>query len=283
MQKLFITIFIIIVSLILLINNNRSPIKQSSSDKMQVVASFYPLYFFSNQIGGKEADVTNITPSGVQPHDYDLTTQDLIKINRSKLLVLNGGGLAGWEKKLKDELSDKTVVVAEGESDPHVWLDPILAKETVAKIEKGFQEADPQNKAYYQSNARSLEDKLDSLDYEFKKGLSACQKKDFVTSHEAFGYLARRYGINQVAISGLSPEEEPTSQKLAEIADKVKKEKINVIFFESLVGPKLSQTIANETGARTLVLDPIEGSVGPDYFSLMRNNLNNLKKALQCE
>jgi zinc transport system substrate-binding protein len=133
-----------------------------------------------------------------------------------------------------------------------------------------------------------LESDLDQLNAEYKAGLSSCQKKDFVTSHAAFGYLAATYGINQIAISGVSPDEEPSSQKLAEVANLVKQKDIKIIFFESLVSPKLSETIASETGAKTMVLDPIEGitsndlKVGHTYLTVMRDNLAALQDALQC-
>src|SRR5258706_7016349 len=173
--------------------------------------------------------------------------------------------------------------------DPHVWQNPLLAKKEVEAIEKGFEKINPKDASYFQANAKKLEGELDQLDVEFKQGLASCQKKDCVTSHAAFGYLAARYGINQVAISGVSPDQEPSSQKLAEIADLVKKENIKIVFFESLVSPKLSQTIAQETGAKTMVLDPIEGisedklTAGHNYLTVMRDNLNALRTALECK
>jgi len=217
------------------------------------------------------------------------------------MLILNGGNLEAWGDKIRDELQGSPVlIVTAGQGlanrqrngstiqDPHVWLDPLLAKKQVAAIEKGFEKIAPKDAAYFQANAKTLEEKLDQLNVEFKQGLSSCQKKDFVTSHAAFGYLAAQYGLSQIAISGVSPDEEPSSQKLAEIANVVKKEDIKIIFFESLVSPKLSQTIAQETGATTMVLDPIEGitqkdlNVGKNYFTVMRENLSALQTALQC-
>ena len=213
------------------------------------------------------------------------------------------GGVEPWGDKIKDELSDKnTVVVIAGEGlltqqileegktkeDPHIWLSPRLAKQEVNKILEGFKKADQQNSKYYETNAQILNEQLDELNMQYKKSLANCQKKDFITSHAAFGYLAHEYGLNQVAITGVSPDEEPSAQKLAELADFVTKNNIKYIFFESLVSPKLSQTLALETGTKTLVLDPLEGipqeemQKGSTYMSIMQINLNNLQTALEC-
>lgn len=276
---------------------------QLQNNKLQVAASFYPMYFFAQQIGGDKVQAYNITPAAAEPHDYEPTTQDIITINQSKMLILNRGKLEPWGDKIKDQLQGTNVLILtagdglaneqlneNGQTiqDPHIWLDPILAKKEVVNIEQGFEKINPANKVYYQANVKKLENDLDQLNIEYKNGLSNCQKKDFVTSHAAFGYLAAQYGINQIAISGVSPDEEPSSRKLAEITDLVKKENIKVIFFESLVSPKLSQTIAQETGAKAMVLDPIEGIIqedlnkGRNYLTIMKDNLAALQTALQC-
>ncbi len=271
--------------------------------KLKVSASFYPLYFFASQIGGDKADVRNITPAGSEPHDYDPSTQDIARIETGNMLVLNGG-VEAWGNKIKDNLKDKDVlIVTAGESllskqlteegqtmiDPHVWLDPLLAKEEVSKITQGFIKIDPKNKLYYQDNENKLNNKLNQLDLIFKEGLKNCRQKNIITSHAAFAYLGSRYGLNQVAIAGLSPDAEPSAKQLADVADFAKKNNIKYIFFESLVSPKLSDTIAQEAGAKTLVLDPIEGisdndiKAGKDYFSVMQENLKNLQTALECK
>jgi len=274
----------------------------NKSNKIQVVTSFYPLYFFASKVGGDKADVFNVTPASAEPHDYEPTAQEIVRIQNSQLLILNGG-VEPWGDKIKDELSDKnTVVVIAGEGlltqqileegktkeDPHIWLSPRLAKQEVNKILEGFKKADQQNSKYYETNAQILNEQLDELNMQYKKSLANCQKKDFITSHAAFGYLAHEYGLNQVAITGVSPDEEPSAQKLAELADFVTKNNIKYIFFESLVSPKLSQTLALETGTKTLVLDPLEGipqeemQKGSTYMSIMQINLNNLQTALEC-
>ena len=272
--------------------------------KMQVVASFYPLYFFSSQIGGDKADVTNIVPAGAEPHDYEPTAQDMAKMESSKLIVLNGGGLEAWSDNIKKNVdAKKTAIVTAGEglttqqvtedgetgTDPHVWLDPPLAEKMVDNITQGYAQADPDNKEYYQANANTLKSKLADLDMEYKQWLSNCQEKNIITSHAAFGYISMTYGLKQVSIAGLSPDAEPSPQQLADIAKFAKDNNVKYIFFESLVSPKLSQTIATEVGAQTLVLNPIEGltdeelAQGKNYLTVMRDNLTNLKIALQCK
>lgn len=289
------------------LNSAKQNEKHITGQKIRVVASFYPLYFLASEIGADKAEVFNVTPAGAEPHDYEPTTRDIVRITTSDLFIINGGGSNApdvWVNKLNGQLKGtKTVVVAAGERladkeiiedggkvrDPHVWQDPELAKAEVAVIEKGYEKADPANREYYKQNARELEDKLDTLDGEFKRGLANCRTRDFITSHAAFGYLAARYGLNQIAISGVSPDQEPSPKKLAEIADLVKKENIKLVFFESLVSPKLSETIAYETGARVAVLDPIEGisdddrKAGRTYLTVMRDNLGALQKALECQ
>jgi zinc transport system substrate-binding protein len=275
----------------------------SKKDKLRVTASFYPLYYFATQIAGDKAEVVNITPAGAEPHDYELTAQDIARIESSDLLILNGGNLEAWGDKIKDELAGQhTIIVIVGKDlidkqlqkgktiqDPHIWLSPPLAKQEVQKIAQGFIQSDPANASFYQSNAQFLENKLDALDKEYREGLRSCVSHDIVTSHAAFGYLADRYHLNQIAIAGVSPDEEPSTKKLAEVSDLVKAKGIKAIFFESLISPKLSETIANETGAKTLVLDPIEGisnndlKAGKNYFTQMEANLHNLRIALQCQ
>ena len=287
-------IFVAILSYILNVGIFKHSVNNSTLNKnLQVSASFYPLYFFSSQIGGNKATVRNITPAGAEPHDYDPTTQDIANIEKGDMLVLNGG-VEAWGDKIKDNLVGTNVkVVVVGEEgkmmkDPHIWLNPELAKKEVEKITEGYISIDPANTNFYKKNKTTLDKKLDQLDSEYKAGLTNCQSKDIITSHAAFAYLAQRYGLNQVAISELSPDEEPSAQQLTDIVNYAKKNNVKYIFFESLVSPKLSETIANEIGASTLVLDPLEGisddgiKQGKNYFTVMENNLKNLQTALSC-
>lgn len=299
--------FILMILLKVIFNKeNTNNVKKqiNKNQKIQVTTSFYPLYFFASQIGGNKVEVQNITPVGAEPHDYEPTAKDIARIEKSNLLILNGVKLEAWGDKIKDNLKGSKVavitvgnnianqqVIEEGQSiqDPHVWLSPQLAKLEVKAILNGYIKIDSQNKGYYYENTNKLLTQLDELDKEFKLGLSTCKQSDIITSHSAFGYLGKAYGLNQVPISGLSPDEEPSSKQLVEVAKFAKDNNIKYIFFESLVSPKLSETIASEVGAKTLVLDPIEGisegdmKAGKNYLTVMEDNLKNLKIALECQ
>lgn len=267
--------------------------------KLSVVASFYPVYFFASFIGGDKAIVTNITPSGAEPHDYEPTPKQMADIEGASLLVLSGGVEAWGDRVLADRKSGYVLasnglttrsLVEDGKTstDPHVWLSPTVAARMVVNIENAYIKADPTNEEYYRMRASVLASRLATLNTDYQNGLASCAKKDIVTSHAAFGYLAADYGLNQVSLTGLSPDEEPSSKKLVEVANYVKTNKVTTIFFESLLSPKLAQTIAAETGAKTEVLDPIEGisdadmKKNIDYFSVMKSNLNHIRTALVC-
>lgn len=294
---------IALIGIFTLIIKARNSAPLTSSDKIQVSTSFYPLYFFANQIGGDKAGVKNITPAGAEPHDYEPTPNDIAAVENSDLLILNGGGLEAWGDDIKKNIDPShTLVVTAGENltnqkvaeggkeiiDPHIWLAPPLASEMVDKIVTGFVQADAKNKDYYKQNANKLKTELATLDTEYKAGLKNCASKDIVTSHAAFGYLSTIYGLHQVSITGISPDSEPSAKDLANISAFAKQNGVKYIFFESLVSPKLSETVAREIGAKTMVLDPIEGisaedlAKGDNYLTVMRSNLASLKIALEC-
>ena len=298
------TIFLLILLAGLILFNNQAGAPQNYGSKITVVTSFYPLYYFSERIGGDKADVYNITPAGAEPHDYELTARDIALVESSNLLVLNGRNLEVWGDNIKKNLNPgQTILVMAGESlisqrtvdgdenivDPHVWLSPTLAEEMVDKILGGFQASDPANISYYTANAEALKEDLKSLNADYSVGLKNCALKDIITSHASFGYLALAYDLRQISIAGLSPDAEPSPREIGEIAKLAKENGVKYIFFESLASPKLSETIATEVGAKTLVLNPLEGltkadiQAGKNYFTEMRNNLNNLKIALECK
>lgn len=256
-----------------------------------IVTSFYPLYYFATQIGDSQVAVVNLTPPGTEPHEYDPTPRDIATIESSSLLIINGG-LEAWADKIKNQLIHTVIVIAGQDliinNDPHVWLSPRLAQKEVQVIASAMAAITPASSGTYQKNAADLSARLQALDQSYRQGLKDCQLHDFVTTHTAFNYLAKEYGINQVALAGLSPDTEPASQKIAEIAKFIENKKIKYIFFEKLISPKLAETLAVETGVKTLVLDPLEGltpqeiASGDNYFSVMSANLTNLRLALQC-
>lgn len=279
-------------------------IPQNDPNKIKITTSFYPYYFFVSRIGGDKVNVINITPPGAEPHDYDLTSGDIVNIQTSKALIINGQ-VEPWKKKVTKDLSDNNVKLVETSDslftletidetgtltkDPHVWLNPKIAKEQVLKIADTLVAVDTKNEEYYRSNANKLNIELDKLYIDYSNGLATCTTRDIITTHAAFAYLAAEFRLKQVSITGLSPEEEPSLKKLSEISDFARKNNVKYIFFESLVSPKLANTIASEIGAQTLVLNPIEGltpeelSQGQNYFTVMNDNLKNLKIALNCK
>jgi zinc transport system substrate-binding protein len=272
---------------------------------IQITTSFYPLYFFTSQIGGNLVNVVNITKNGIEPHEYEPTIKDIQNIQNSKLLITIGSGFEPWFTRIKSdlrkskiellEITQKLNLIINNNSDeniiydPHVWLSPKLALKLTDNITSDLIHIDPKNLIYYQKNADMLKNKLSEIDREYKIGLAHCQINTFITSHAAFSYLARDYNLIQIPISGINPESEPSPKQIEGIINIVKQNKINYIFFETLVNPKLSETIAGEVHAQTLVLNPIEGLTNEeiknhtDYFSLMENNLKNLRIALACQ
>lgn len=283
----------------------------SSGGKLTVAASYYPFYDFARQVGGDKVSVINMTPAGSEPHDYDPSPQALIDAHRSAVFIYNGGPMEPWVDSFLSDYKHITVkasqdiplLEANGESahdeeghtdhdhettDPHFWLDPVFAQQIVNNIRDGLIKADPENKDYYQTNAKQYNQKLADLDKRFESGLASCTLNTAISSHGAFSYLAHRYNFSVISIAGIEPDDEPSPAKLAELTNIVRQKGIKYIFFESLVSPRLAETIASETGAETLVFDPIEGlsqadqDKGRDYISVQYDNLANLRKALDC-
>jgi zinc transport system substrate-binding protein len=274
--------------------------------RVKIVATFYPMFEFSKQVAGGYADVIGLIPAGAEPHDWEPTAKDMTQIQEADLFVYNGAGIEGWVDKalnsvnkvknsvveaskgieLMEGIAEEDVKDTEKVLDPHVWLDPILAQKEVQFIEAALEKADPAHKDAYKKNADVYIAKLQELDKSFKDGLANVKRKEFVTQHAAFGYMAKRYGLTQVPIAGLSPEEEPSAAKMAEIIKFVKENQVKTIFFETLVAPKVAQTVAKEIGAKTSVLNPIEGLTDDDkkqnmdYIGIMKQNMNALKTVL---
>jgi zinc transport system substrate-binding protein len=257
----------------------------SSGGRKRVVAAFYPLAFAAETIGGRAVEVTNLTPPGVEPHDLEASPGDVQKIQSADLVLLLGHGFqpqleaaAGHGDKVQLLLDTPGMQRFEN-GDPHVWLDPSRFELIVERIGAALHE--PKNTARLAARVREL-------DGEYRTGLAHCARREIVTSHEAFAYLSQRYGLRQVGITGLSPEAEPTPQDLEHVIDVVRETHATTIFFETLLSPRIAETVARETHTRTAVLNPIEGltpaqaSRGDDYFSLMRANLRNLRRALSC-
>ncbi|SHJ23212.1 metal ABC transporter substrate-binding protein [Desulfofundulus thermosubterraneus] len=281
--------------------------------KIAVVATIYPLYDFARQVGGDRVEVTRLLPAGAEPHTWEPTPRDMAALTRAKVFIYNGAGMEPWVQRQLGMLEEKGVKVVEASRgvdlitgspehrhehnegkareeiagvDPHVWLDPVLAQEMVKNIRDAFMAVDPDHASYYKSRAEEYIAELRDLDREYRQAAQSFKRQEIVTSHAAFGYLARRYGLRQVPVMGLSPESEPDPAHMREIVAFCRKHNVKYIFFETLVSPKISQALAREVGAQTLVLNPggnitpEEESRGENYLSIMRQNLVNLKIAL---
>jgi zinc transport system substrate-binding protein len=291
-----------------LILNYRSKANKEANDPnaVKISASFYPLYYITQKITGGNDTVTNITPAGSEPHEYEPTTVQIRDIYESKLFVFNGAGLDPWADKIQENLGKtgvKTVNMSskfnilnsveaseKGNQDPHIWLSPSMYKQQVEVIRDQLvtMTTNSTNKNIYNNNADLLLKDLTKLETEFKTRLSKCDKKEIMTSHDFLQYLARDYGFSVVSINGLSPDREPSSLELAETTKLIRDKKIKYIFTETLASPKLAQTIAAETGAQNLILNPLEGLTkdeidsGKDYISIQKENLESLTKGLEC-
>ena len=257
--------------------------------RVAVVASFYPLVDATRGVGGDRVEVTNLTPVGVEPHDAELNPRQIDRVASADVVVYLGGG---FQPAVEDAAgrARKAIDVGAGlagaeEGDPHVWLDPELFAQVVDRIEAALAGADPAGADGYRAGAADYRRRLDELDAEFRSGLADCDRQVIVTNHEAFGYLSRRYALELVAISGLSPDAEPDPRRLAELTDLVKNRGVTTVFTEELVSPRVAETLAREAGVTTAVLNTIEGVAkdsDDDYFSLMRANLATLRAALGC-
>jgi zinc transport system substrate-binding protein len=269
---------------------------RTSTGKLAVVASFYPLKFAVEQIGAGHVAVTSLTRPGAEPHDVELTPHDVATVSKAGLVVYELGLQGAVDQAVESEGGDRGLDVspaaaldlatAGGTKDPHFWLDPQRYAVVAKRISERLSSVDPANKADYERNAKVFEDRLGTLGEEFRTGLASCRRKEIVTSHAAFGYLAERFGLTQIAINGLSAEQEPGPAELAAVSTYVRAHGGTTIYAETLVSPAIAITVAEESGAKMATLDPIEGltdkSNGKDYFEIMRSNLKALRAGQDC-
>jgi zinc transport system substrate-binding protein len=271
------------------------------SENRTVVAAFYPLAWAAEEVAGDDVEVVNLTPPGAEPHDIELTARDVERVRAADVVLYLGQGfMPALEEAVEGH--ERAIDLLEGQSlrvggdehldeepaghgreeagrDPHVWLDPKRLAAIAGTIAEEL--GDPEA-------ATDLGARLDELDAEFRRGLASCQRHEIVTSHAAFGYLADAYGLQQIALTGISPEAEPSPRALEELVEEVEEEGATTVFFETLVSPRLAETVAREAGAETAALDPLEGlaekelEAGADYVSVMRSNLDALRDALGC-
>jgi zinc transport system substrate-binding protein len=269
-------------------------------DGLQVVAGFYPLEWTAARVGGDLVEVTSLTPPGAEAHDLELAPQDVGAIADADLLVhlegfqpavdeaaANQAAEHAWDAGTAADLIPATEDDGHDEAlDPHFWLDPTRLADVGDALADRLAERDPDNAGTYEQNAADLRTDLEALDAEIDGALADCRVDTLVTAHEAFGYLGDRYGLEVVGISGISPSQEPDPAALAEIADLVEQRGVTTVYTETLVDPAVAETVADEAGVATAVLDPVEGltdeSAGDDYLAVMRANGETLREGQSC-
>lgn len=274
--------------------------------RARVVASFYPLQFLAERIGGPAVQVQGLTRPGAEPHDLELTPRQVGDVEKADLVVYlrdfqpavdeavdaetgSGADSRALDAGAVTPLAQGYTAVEDGEraegsgADPHVWLDPTRMRALATAVADRLVAVAPGDAAGIRTRAAELDGQLQQLDADFRSGLATCARRDLVTSHNAFGYLAQAYGLVQVGITGLVPDEEPTPRRLAEVADYARRAGVTTIFFEETVSPKTAESLAREVGARAAVLSPLEAPPEQgDYLTAMRTDLAALRTALGC-
>jgi zinc transport system substrate-binding protein len=289
----------------------------SSGDGPTVVAGFYPFAYVAERVAGEHASVTNLTQSGAEPHDLELSPRQVAELTEADLVIYEAGFQPALDDTVEENVEGDTLEVTdvaaladtgetdghdhgdhhgdhhgddhgseEGHLDPHIWQDPTRLVPVAEAAADRLADVDPDHADAYRANADALVADLTALDQEFESGLADCDRRTFVTSHSAFGYLAQRYDLELVPIAGLTPDSEPSPARLAELRDLVEEKGVTTIFTERLADPAIARTLAEEAGVEVGVLDPIEGltdeTADEDYVSLMRANLDALARANGC-
>lgn len=283
-------------------------------EKLAIVTTIYPMYDFTLNIAGDKAEIINLVPAGTEPHDFELSASDMRLMEEADIFIYNGAGMEHFVDKTLAAVSNKDLVIveaargidllmtdshhdhggethdenhAEEKTDPHTWLSIENAITELEVIKEALIKSDEKNADYYEANFQAYKEKLEVLEARYKEELSGMSRDTIVVAHEAFGYLCNEYGLKQEAVEGLTADSEPDAARMKEIIEFCKKNDIKIIFFEELVSPKVAKTIADEIGAETMILNPIEGLTaeqteeGLDYIGIMEQNLEVLKKALQ--
>jgi zinc transport system substrate-binding protein len=265
-------------------------------DRLNVVATFYPLGDFAQHVGGEDVVVTLAAPNGTEPHEFEPTLKDVERYEEADVFIMNGGEVDAWAKDVADEVSRRGGTVVNMSSvieltgdDPHIWLDPVYAKRMATAIADALAVADKEHAIAYARRAFTYETALSALDTDFATGLKQCRIRHIIVAHDAFSYLAKRYTFTAHPILGLSPEEEPSAKKMAELSALAKRLKVTVVFFEELTNPAFAETVADEARATVKVLSPLEGltkedeASGKGYIELMQENLTALRGAMLCQ
>jgi zinc transport system substrate-binding protein len=261
----------------------------AAASRTSVVASFYPITWAAQQVGGSRVSVKNLTPPGAEPHDLELNPDQIDEVLNADVVFDLGQGFQPAVEQAAAQRDGPTVqLLSKGTKDPHVWLDPVRMAGIVRTVRRELTEADPKGRAVFARNATRVLAELHTLDRRYRTGLAHCERHVIVTAHEAFGHLASRYGLRQEGVAGLSPDAEPDAKRIAQLTDLVKRDGVTTVFTEALVSPRIADTLAREAGVRTETLNPLEGLTdqelkhGDDYLSIMETNLGKLQAALGC-
>ena len=280
----------------------------AGNQKIIVVTTLFPLYDMAKHIGADRADVSMLLPPGMEPHSFEPKPGDILKINEADIFVYTGKFMEPWADTIIQSVTNKNLVVVDagqgtvttaesygcegpaGATDPHIWLDFDNAKTMTDNILSAFDAKDPEHAEFYGKNAAAYKAGLTELDSEFRAALASCRSREIVYGgHYAFGYMARRYNLEYVAAQGLSPDAEPTAKDMAKLVEQIRKNDIKYIFYEELTSPRVAYTIAGETGAKMLPLNPAENLTrdrfrsGATLFDILREDLANLKTGLGCK
>jgi zinc transport system substrate-binding protein len=266
----------------------------TSSGKLEVVASFYPLYYFADQIGKDRIDLLMLIPDNAEPHSWEPKASDIFKVHTADVFVYNGGGFEPWIASFLPNLKTGAAIVdtsagvnQSGQADPHFWMDPIDAKIQVEEIAQALESKDPANATFYRANAVDLNSRLDKLNQDFVAGLENRTKNDFITTHEGFNYLATRYGLVDHGAVGISADSQPSARDIANLVQDVQTMGLHYVFAEPIYNDAVIQTIASETHCSVLILDALHGRSGAhshmDYFQIMRANLAALQIGLEVK
>lgn len=306
-------VFLLCIALLMTASCQKKDERQIEIKKLTVVTTLFPLYDFAKNIGGEYAEASLLLPPGVEPHGFEPKPEDIIRINKADIFIYTGKYMEPWAEKILKGTDNKSLIVvdsskginlleeteedghdhkhANGEGlDPHIWLDFDNAKKMIDNMLESFIKADAANADAYRKNAEQYKAMLSDLDNKFRKGLASCKTRYFIHGgHYAFGYMAKRYGLNYIsAYHGFSPDAEPTARRLAELIRKMKKHNTTHVFYEELISPRVAEVIAKETGARLLQLHAAhnltkeEWDRGATFIGLMEQTLINLKTGLQC-
>lgn len=289
---------------------------ENTEEKINIYTSIYPLYDFTKKVGGDKVEVTNLVPAGTEPHDWEISTSDMVNLEKADMLIYNGAGIENWTDKVIDSVENQDIVYVKstqgldlhkvskehdhedgedehdhdhdhGMYDPHTWLSIRNAKKEMENIKNALVKYDPENAQYYEENYNKYAEKFDELDKKYSDTLGPIKDKTIIVAHEAFGYLCSDYDIKQEGIEGLTPDSEPDPARMSEIIKFAKENNVKTIFFEELVSPKVAKTIAKEINAKTEVLNPLEGlseeqiKNNEDYFSIMEDNLQALYESMK--